>query len=172
MSQDEIGLIPISGNNPDRVGDVVFVHGLGGNAYETWHPQGKKSDDNFWLKWLGEDFQNTGIWSLNYSAEPFRWRGNSMPLVDRAAHTLKLLEVNDIGSKPLVFVTHSLGGLLVKQMLHSIQDYGTPAWKLILDQTKGIVFISTPHSGSDLANWVKHISGILQPTISVSELVD
>lgn len=35
-------LVPILGtDNASRIGDVVFVHGLGGDALSTWHPQGK-----------------------------------------------------------------------------------------------------------------------------------
>ncbi|HEY9710956.1 MAG TPA: toll/interleukin-1 receptor domain-containing protein [Oculatellaceae cyanobacterium] len=40
----------------------------------------------------------------------------------------------------------------------------------IASQTKGIVFLSTPHSGSDMASWIRHIGGILRTTVSVEEL--
>jgi len=161
-------LIEISGcDNPSRCGDVIFVHGLGGSARGTWHPKEKQNDDNFWPKWLGEDFPDVGIWSLGYEVEPFKWKGNSMPLADRAKHILDLLDSYEIGERPLIFITHSFGGLLVKQMLRSARDFGK--WQAISSQTRGIVFLSTPHSGSDMASWIKNI-GILQPTVSVKEL--
>jgi hypothetical protein len=162
-------LIEIVGcDNPDRSGDVIFVHGLGGHARGTWHPQEKHDDDNFWPAWLGEDLKNVGIWSLGYEVEPFRWKGNSMPLADRATNILDLLDSYGIGDRPLVFITHSLGGLLVKQMLRNARDYGK--WNAIASQTKGIVFLSTPHSGADLASWIQHIGGLLRTTVSVEEL--
>ena len=162
-------LIKISGcDNPSRCGDVIFVHGLGGSARGTWHPQERQDDDNFWPKWLGEDFPDVGIWSLGYEVEPFKWKGNSMPLADRATNILDLLDSYEIGDRPLIFITHSLGGLLVKQMLRNARDFGK--WQAIAFQTKGIVFLSTPHSGSDMASWIKHIGGILQTTVSVEEL--
>jgi pimeloyl-ACP methyl ester carboxylesterase len=162
-------LIEIVGcDNPDRRGDVIFVHGLGGHAKGTWHPQEKHDDDNFWPAWLGDDLKNVGIWSLGYEVEPFRWKGNSMPLADRATNILDLLDSYGIGDRPIIFITHSLGGLLVKQMLRSGRDFGK--WNAIASQTKGIVFLSTPHSGADLASWIKHIGGILRTTVSVEEL--
>ncbi len=162
-------LIEISGcDNPSRNGDVIFVHGLGGHARGTWHPQERHDDDNFWLAWLGEDFPDVGIWSLGYEVEPFKWKGNSMPLVDRATNILDLLDSYEIGDRPIIFITHSMGGLLVKQMLRSARDFGK--WQAIASQTKGIVFLSTPHSGSDMASWIKHIGGILRTTVSVEEL--
>jgi len=100
--------------------------------------------------------------------EPFKWKGNSMPLADRATNILDLLDSYEIGDRPLMFITHSLGGLLVKQMLRSARDFGK--WQAIAFQTKGIVFLSTPHSGSDMASWINHIGGILQTTVSVEEL--
>jgi len=55
-------LVPILGtDNASRIGDVVFVHGLGGDALSTWHPQGKKEKANSWLTWLGEDLEQVGI---------------------------------------------------------------------------------------------------------------
>lgn len=162
-------LIQIAGcENLSRRGDVIFVHGLGGSARGTWHPQELHDDNNFWPFWLGEDFPDVGIWSLGYEVEPFRWKGNSMPLADRATNILDLLDGYEIGNRPIIFITHSMGGLLVKQMLRSARDFGK--WSAISSQTKGIVFLSTPHSGSDMASWIKHIGGILQTTVSVEEL--
>jgi pimeloyl-ACP methyl ester carboxylesterase len=162
-------LIEIVGcDNPNRWGDVIFVHGLGGNARGTWHPQERHDDDNFWPAWLGNDLKDVGIWSLGYEVEPFKWKGNSMPLADRATNILDLLDSYGIGDRPVVFIAHSLGGLLVKQMLRNARDYGK--WQAIASQTKGIVFLSTPHSGSDMASWIKHIGGILRTTVSVEEL--
>lgn len=164
-------LVKISGcNNPARVADILFVHGLGGHSIATWHPASSKENNDCWPFWLGRDLPIAGIWSLGYAASPSTWKGTSMPLADRAINILALLDTYDIGTRPLLFITHSLGGLLVKQMLRHALDFEQPAWKLLVTNTCGIVFLSTPHSGSDLANWLKHLSGILKPTITVSEL--
>ncbi|NES22959.1 MAG: hypothetical protein F6K41_29575 [Symploca sp. SIO3E6] len=169
MSDPE--LIKISGcQNPIRRGDVIFVHGLGGSARGTWHPQKQNNDNNFWPAWLGKDLPNLGIWCLGYEVEPSIWKGDTMPLVDRATNILALLDTYDIGNRPLIFITYSLGGLLVKQMLRHAQDLGIPEWQPIVEQTKGIVFLSTPHSGSEIASWINHIGRILGPSISVEEL--
>lgn len=154
----------------DRIGDVIFVHGLGGDAFGTWHPQGKKDDDQSWLYWLGQDLPDVGIWSIDYEVEPSAWKGNAMPLTDRAANILELLNVNNIGKHPIIFVTHSLGGLLVKQMFRTASDRQDKEWKNIVEKTRGIVFLSTPHSGSNIANWVSYFGNILRKTVSVEEL--
>ena len=166
-----IGLIPILGcTNVNRSGDVIFIHGLGGNARSTWHPKEMQDDNEFWPVWLGLERPDLGIWSLGYEVEPFAWKGSTMPLVDRATNTLALMEIDDIGKRPVLFITHSMGGLLVKQMLRHAHDFGLQQWKAIVEQTRGIVFLSTPHSGSDIANWVRYISKLLQATVSVEEL--
>lgn len=167
----ESKLIPIANTDTSsRLGDVIFVHGLGGNARKTWHPQEKENDNNSWPFWLGEELLDVGIWSLGYAVEPFFWKGQTMPLVDRATNILALLDSYDIGEKPLIFIAHSLGGLLVKQMLRHGLDFANPRWNAIVNQTKGIVFLSTPHSGADIASWLKHIGKLLGTTVSVDEL--
>lgn len=162
------GLIKISGcDNPKRCGDVIFVHGLGGHARGTWHPQELRNDDNFWLTWLAQERPDLGIWSFGYKAEPFEWRGSTMPLFDRASNLQEYLEVSDIGKYPIIFIAHSMGGLLVKEMLRNAQTFQK---KAVIQQTKGIVFLSTPHTGSHLANLVDKIGILARNTVSVDEL--
>lgn len=162
------GLIKISGcDNPKRCGDVIFVHGLGGHARGTWHPQELRNDDNFWLAWFAQERPDLGIWSFGYKAEPFEWRGSTMPLFDRASNLQEYLEVSDIGKYPIIFIAHSMGGLLVKEMLRNAQTFQK---KAVIQQTKGIVFLSTPHTGSHLANLVDKIGILARNTVSVDEL--
>jgi tetratricopeptide (TPR) repeat protein len=154
--------------NPNRRGDVVFVHGLDGDARDTWQPDGQT--DQFWPDWIGEDLPDVGVWSVGYPANAFAWQGSTMPLADRAVNILVSLHTNDIGTnRPVVFITHSMGGLLVKEMLRKATDGSVPEGEGLALNTRGVVFLSTPHSGSDLANFVNFLK-VLLPSDSVREL--
>ena len=117
---------------------------------------------------MGQDAPDVGIWSIDYEVEPSAWKGNAMPLTDRATNILELLNVHNIGKYPIIFVTHSLGGLLVKQMFRTASDRKDQEWKNIVEKTRGIVFLATPHSGSNIANWVSYFDKILRQTVSVN----
>ena len=162
-----LGLQEIGGcNNVNREGDVIFVHGLGGNARSTWQPE-EPQDDKFWLNWLSQDLENVGIWSFGYEAEPFDWKGKAMPLFDQASNLLEWIDSKGIGKKPAIFVTHSLGGLLVKEMIRTAQTFNR---QKIIEQIKGIVFLATPHTGSHLANLIDCVGALTRTTVSVEEL--
>jgi pimeloyl-ACP methyl ester carboxylesterase len=158
------------GSDPDRTGDIVFVHGLRGNAREYW--QHDSRPETFWPEWLAKekDLPGVSIWSLGYDAAAFEWAGGAMPLYVRATNALDLLSLSNIGDVPIVFVTHSLGGLLVKQMLRNAKELKQPRYKSIADKTSGLVFISTPHSGSDLANYVGYLGWLLRGSVAVKDL--
>lgn len=94
----------------------------------------------------------------------------AMPLLDRAKNVLLRLELEQLGEKPLVFITHSMGGLLVKQMLRTANDSTDPKRKTIVEQTRGVCFIATPHIGSDLAKWAFYFRILLGTNVSVDEL--
>jgi hypothetical protein len=93
-----------------------------------------------------------------------------MPIVDRATNLLAQSEAEVISAKPIFFVTHSLGGLIVKEMLRTADTLGRPAWKEIVRQTRGIVFLATPHRGSGTADFFKALGSILRISVSVREL--
>jgi len=164
------GLEAISGcDNPERALDLVFVHGLDGDRDATWqHPDNPAGD--FWPAWLGERFPQIGVWSFGYQVSASAWKGHSMPLADRALNALDQFELDGLGQRPLGFVCHSLGGLLVKQALRSALELGDPRFRPICEQTAFILFLATPHTGSDFANWVNYIGTLLRTTVSVEEL--
>jgi hypothetical protein len=67
---------------------------------------------------------------------------------------------DEASSRPLIFVCHSLGGVVLKQALvmasHRRDNYGT-----ILDSTYGVVFMGTPHRGSRTAGLALPLSRII-----------
>ena len=173
--QNMLGLLTVFNcENSHPQGDLVFVHGLAGHPWGTWHPQSKTDNQNveLWPFWLGENLRANGIdinvWSFGYDAPGFQYFGQGMSRFDQASNLLKHLEVNDIGDRPLIFVTHSLGGLVVKQVIRTAQSF--PQYQAIIEQVQGIIFLSTPHTGTHLANLIKNIGFLTRPTVNVEEL--
>jgi hypothetical protein len=60
--------------------------------------------------------------------------------------------------------------LLVKKMLSTAANFPRDKRKkAVIQSSKGIVFLSTPHLGSDIAQWVTSLTGFLT-TVNVEEL--
>lgn len=156
-------------------GHVIFVHGLGGDPFTTW--RNDAANDGFWPAWLASDIPDIAVHTLEYDASPIGWLGNTMPLVERAPNVLTELQTREISDLPIVFVCHSLGGLLVKQLLRHAMEMQNPYWQRIAKQVKSVVFLATPHRGSNLASVLSNIIGVLgalgtipRITVSVKEL--
>lgn len=71
--------------------------------------------------------------------------------------------------RPIIFVCHSLGGLVVKRCLiysRSVRHSHTERTRSIYVSTYGVLFLGTPHNGSDLAKWgslLERISSAVLP---------
>lgn len=165
MTFDTEALHPISNTDKkDLVADIVFVHGLAGGAHSTWRYSKKGKDDHFfWPEALGKDLQNCAIWSLGYDAGIGHWFGKpGMSIEERAKNlVLKLLNSN-LGQRPLIFITHSMGGLEVKEIVVRSQTCGSDEWKDLVSSIRGIVFCGTPHRGAHLATAAKVLSNYLR----------
>ena len=179
-------LLPISSPlAAKRQLDVVFVHGLGGDPIETWR---SGTDENTsWPHWLALEFgPQIGVWSLGYAAAPTRWEGVRVPffggkepdagaamsLPRRAENALDRLVGAGIGQRPLCFITHSLGGLLVKSILRRSTDSQLAPERLqVVEQCRGVLFLATPHHGSRLADLAGAIKVYL-PSVSTLDLKD
>lgn len=155
-AKEPVAINAIGGTeNPDRLCDVVFIHGLGGEYIGTW-----ESDTNpkfLWPKALSEDFKDYGVWSVKYDASPTEWVGGFMPIEDRGRNLLEEMRLCGIGKRPIAFVCHSLGGLVTKRMLQSAWTLNNPLWQGFEHNTKGVVFLATPHQGSSYATYMNFL---------------
>lgn len=141
-------------SNEDTVADIVFIHGLDGDAKKTWNYKDKKGEI-FWPNWLIGHFPLLQIWTLDHPSKMFAslTKGDEMDFFKRTVAILDYLISNDIGLRPLIFVCHSLGGVLTKALLRKSQDTDVEEYKGIIENTLGVVFLATPHSGTSLANY-------------------
>lgn len=141
--------------------DVIFVHGLTGDPVETWSSKGThEAEGPYWPKWLVTDLPHLNFYTLGYPASLFaQWAKKEMDLYQRAKNVLETLAGYEFGGRPLVFVCHSLGGLLVKQILRTAKESPDEDWHKVADNCWGVLFLATPHSGSSLADVLKTFSG-------------
>lgn len=162
--------------------DALFIHGLGGGAFATWHHGLDKSAS--WLDWLAQDFPDVAVWSLGYAASPTVWTrlpwpflrrgpdsGYSMPLQDRADQVLQRMAQYHLGQRPLLLICHSLGGLVAKQMLRTSRD--DIENRLVHDiyvNTKAVLFLATPHAGARLASFASAFWALSGATVSLRDL--
>ncbi len=144
--------------------DVIFVHGLGGHGRDTW----TGAPDAFWPLWIFEDIKPVEVWTLEYPASIFGSANGSLVIANQAKQVLDLLAAHSIGKRPLIFVTHSLGGLLVKQLLRTAVELHKPAWEEIASNTKGILFLATPHSGSSIASLASKFPLVSRATAQIA----
>ncbi|KAF2787747.1 hypothetical protein K505DRAFT_379390 [Melanomma pulvis-pyrius CBS 109.77] len=137
---------------PDVLVDIVFVHGLTGNREKTWtHP-----NNTFWPSaLLSQDFPSARIMTFGYDANVVRfWTIASSNRLDDHGKSLAyalLDQRGQVGQRPIVFIAHSLGGLVCEEALNLSnrrQDLAS-----ILPNTLGVIFMGTPHGGSHLASW-------------------
>lgn len=139
--------------------DIVFLHGLMGHWRNTW----SAGKDQNWLDVLARAMPKARIWSVEYPATALHWRAfvaqqqpGTPALADRILQCLGDQQIAKPEGPPCVWVCHSLGGILAKRMLLRAADLQRlPSPAIDHQKVEGLMFLGTPHRGSDLANWSK-----------------
>jgi hypothetical protein len=73
-------------------------------------------------------------------------------------------------SRPVLFVVHSLGGIVVKEMLQRSRGcrMGQAHLHKIFESTTGIMFFGTPHAGADPLGFLQRIAKKIVEAIGFS----
>lgn len=140
--------------------DLVFVHGLGGGSRKTWSKTGDPY--HYWPKeWLSRDpeFKNVRIHSFGYNANWGDTAQSFLNIHDFGKSLLGALydspHIRAAADTPLILVGHSMGGLVSKKAyVLARQD---PAYQGFANRFYGMVFLATPHRGSDSAQLLNNI---------------
>ncbi|KAI1305483.1 hypothetical protein F5Y03DRAFT_152930 [Xylaria venustula] len=118
----------------------------------------KVAADIYWPRdLLPRTIDNANVFSFGYDADVERFMG-STGLNTVHQHGRNLLNaLNDLvkehGPLPLFIVVHSLGGLVVKEALNQSAHSSDVERSKILEMTRGVIFLGTPHRGSSAATY-------------------
>jgi pimeloyl-ACP methyl ester carboxylesterase len=121
---------------------IVFVHGLHGDR-DTW----RASNEAYWPDMLRVDphFSHSDVFVAEYPSPSSRGQYSTKQLAQRLWQQLKDNRVWD--HREVVFIAHSLGGLITEEML---LNHPADAARV-----RFIVSYATPHEGSFVASFAK-----------------
>lgn len=130
-----------------------------------------------WPKdWLPQDCHNIRILGVNYWSSISEWLERcplqATDIAARASELAPNLLDAGVGTKdiPVVWLAHSMGGLIVKQILNVAAENRDTALSKLCDNTKAVLFYSTPHKGSALATMPRAAAAVLWPSADVRQL--
>ncbi|RPA84497.1 hypothetical protein BJ508DRAFT_30858 [Ascobolus immersus RN42] len=136
--------------------DIVFVHGLGGGSFRTWS---LPNDDRlFWPnRFLPVDLPNVRLHTFGYTGYGLNINTGDRNILGHSAdrdlmilgfaeqlyQQMENYSMPDFGAHPIIFVAHSLGGVILKRALLICHRYLSQ--QTLLSNTAGILFLGTPH---------------------------
>ncbi|KAK4032311.1 hypothetical protein C8A01DRAFT_50875 [Parachaetomium inaequale] len=139
----------------------------------------KTEVDAYWpLEFLPASCPNARVFTWGYHAlvpnkKPLRAQGDifthAEELLVELASTRAALGA---GARPIVFVAHSTGGVLVKELLRLSEAERDGPLKQILMSTSAVVFLGSPHRGTEhcsLGDAIRSMASATLPIIDPSD---
>ncbi|KAM3470248.1 hypothetical protein MY5147_006515 [Beauveria neobassiana] len=156
-NENRSGTLQILSGKDDAKFEIIAVPGLGAHPYHTWEAQKTEGPNaaecqtaqspkvHLLKDLLAHEFPDARIWNFAHEST---W------LIDAPVKTTEeigkclLKEIKDkrpFPSLPIIFIGHSLGGIIIKQALCTGDSQD------IVDNTAGIIFLGAPHQGSSVS---------------------
>ena len=157
-------------NNPNATVDIVFVHGLNGSPSKTWTAK----NGVYWpTQLLPASLVDTpaNIIVYGYNADVTSWGGQNpsanfvyQHAQDLVAFLATFRRTHGSSKNPIIWVCHSLGGIVVKRALlysNDRRDHDVEIDRSIFVSTYGLIFLGTPHEGSNLATRARFLQAMI-----------
>ncbi|KAK3347489.1 hypothetical protein B0H65DRAFT_423733, partial [Neurospora tetraspora] len=162
--------------HPQATADIVLVHGLNGHPEKTW----TAANGVFWPTdllpaSLELKNQHANVLVYGYNADVYS-RGTNTPsnnFIHQHAQSLVTSLTSFRKSEgterlPIIWVVHSLGGIVTKRALlysNDIRAHQQEDLRSVFVSTYAIIFLGTPHQGSDLATWGRMLQAMSDAVI-------
>ncbi|KAF8526910.1 hypothetical protein BU17DRAFT_40153 [Hysterangium stoloniferum] len=133
---------------------IVAIHGLNGDREQSW----KADNGRLWLRdLLPNDIPQARILSYGYDAYVDRrdQLSEQTPTEHARVFIAKLVlyrNITQTSDRPMIFIAHSMGGIVLKFALlyaNGHHEGHVAENKSFSEATKGILFIGTPHQGTN-----------------------
>ncbi|WQF88920.1 Putative P-loop containing nucleoside triphosphate hydrolase, alpha/Beta hydrolase [Colletotrichum destructivum] len=141
--------------------DIIAIHGLNGDYLRTW------TDEATGTNWLKDHVTRivpaSRVMSFSYNSK-LQFSKSTSDVLDFGDQLLECLlaerETVEESQRPLIFICHSLGGLVFKQAYLRALD--SEKYMFLAKYINGVFFFGTPHKGSSLANWSTKTARLLR----------
>lgn len=132
---------------------VVFIHGVLGEADATWRVNDRSES---WPQLLATDpeLPPSNVYVLGYRSHPLQSGSNIEQVATRLLQQLRDEGVFKKHDK-VALIGHSMGGLVAKRMVLSLRAEGA---QQELAKLRGVIFLSTPAHGAEVAGLAKWLS--------------
>ena len=154
---------------------IVAVHGLYEDSIETWTDPESRI---FWLRdLLPKRLPKARILTYGYKAEPGQTpgEGSSDQILSHAKTLVAELNatrhLSRTVSRPIIFLCHGLGGILVKRAIafcNTSTAKQVDHRRFLFTATYAIMFFGTPHTG--MSDAALRAQAELMPTAALSQL--
>ncbi|KAF8524669.1 hypothetical protein BU17DRAFT_42687, partial [Hysterangium stoloniferum] len=151
---------------------IVAIHGLDRHRETSFTaPNGV-----LWLRdLLPRLIPNARILTYGYDARTRGENRSQQGLYDLSTNFIAHLSNYRVDTKtdkrPLIFVAHSFGGIMLKNALIHAHIAGAkhlPEHKAVESSTYGVIYLGTPHQGIDLTSWTHS----LLKCLSINSLIN
>ncbi|KAM7206365.1 hypothetical protein V8F20_002714 [Naviculisporaceae sp. PSN 640] len=154
-------LVPAAGSPTNQAPedwavDIVAVHGLNprsrpieDHAYGAWTKPREDGGGHLWLRdSLPKVVPNARVFLYAYNSN-LVFSQTKERFMDKANDLLEALRIErkKAPDRPIIFLAHSLGGILIEQALVNAQN--NPEYLSIRRATTGLLFFGTPHGGGN-----------------------
>ncbi|KAI8631124.1 hypothetical protein F5Y19DRAFT_473523 [Xylariaceae sp. FL1651] len=151
-----MGMTPLNDVKPlSHQYDCIAISGLASHPFGSWQP--KSNDKTFmWIRdGLPKDIH--GIRSVLYGYDTKLYESQSFQdISDLASEFINQLQAygwNSSSAKSVAFVSHSLGGLVLKKALVQLASSSNENYKTLLNVIRGALFFGVPNLGMEQASF-------------------
>lgn len=155
---------------------IIAIHGFSGHRKASWIYRDKITGiPTLWLgDLLPESVPTARIMTYGYDSKVTNARYlTQRTLYSRSQTLLAALEEArrspEARQRPLIFIAHSLGGILLKSALIFASRDKSPFKDLYLS-TAGIFFFGTPHDGDSASTWIEVVKNIISISMNINTI--
>jgi hypothetical protein len=135
---------------------------------ETYQPVNDQTEGCYWpLDLVPNHFPNIRVLTYGYDSHPTRFYTSPTTQMTISQHAQQLLQQvtnarANCRGRPIIFVAHSLGGILVKDaIVQSCKYDDQPHLQDVSSSCHAICFFGTPHMGSNAARYGEILARII-----------
>ncbi|KAF2476744.1 uncharacterized protein BDR25DRAFT_209934, partial [Lindgomyces ingoldianus] len=158
VTDDDIGLRVLREAPAEaaQIIDIIAIHGIGAHPDDSWCKNVGTAENPQWVNWLKEENMlpavapNARIMRYGYQSQWFgegAMRQNASTVAQRLLLALRRGR-EEYPYRPLVFITHCFGGLVVLKALVDAR-HDKKEWPGVFTSTTGLLFFGTPFRGAE-----------------------